>query len=128
MSLGKLLIPGIIIFYLISLSPAYAQEEKCKEYWICTDWSFCMGSGVQMRSCTDVNRCTTENERPAETQECTPQPIREVNVPQPESPGVTGLLVYNTPTILGIIVGILGIAAYILYRKWKDLKMFISPP
>ena len=125
---SRLVALSIIFFFVLSLATAYGQEEKCKEYWICTDWSFCLGSGVQMRSCTDVNRCTTESERPAETQECTPQPIKEINVPQQPSTGVTGLLVYNTPTVLGIVVVILGAAAYILYRKWKDLRMFISPP
>ena len=128
MSLWKLLIPGIIIFYLLSLVPVYAQEEKCTEFWICTDWSYCLGSGVRVRSCYDMNRCPTEKEKPAETETCTPATVREINLPQQESTGVTGLIISNTPTVLGIVAVILGVAAYILYRKWKDLKMFISPP
>jgi hypothetical protein len=75
-----------------------------------------------------VNRCAAGKSKPPEIQNCTPQAIREINIPQKEQPGVTGLLISNTPAVLGIIALVLGIAAYILYRKWKDLRMFISPP
>lgn len=119
---------GMIFFYVLSLMPAYAQEEKCTEFWICTDWSFCLGSGVQIRSCYDMNRCGTEREKPNETEACSPPAVRDIVLPEKESPGVTGMLISNTPTLLGIVAVALGVAAYILYRKWKDLRMFISPP
>jgi hypothetical protein len=115
------------LFLMISFSLAQAQE--CKEYWVCTDWSFCLGSGVQMRSCTDVNRCPTEREKPIETQACVPEPVREVEVPQAEETSpVTGLLVSNTPAILGIVALALGVAVYLVYRKWRDIRLFISAP
>jgi hypothetical protein len=126
MELLKILPAGLVFFFVLSLVPADAQP--CNESWVCMDWSFCLGSGVQMRSCTDLNRCVTEKDKPAEIQRCDPPIEREINLPQQEQPGVTGLLISNTPAVLAMIALALGVAAYILYRKWKDLRMFISPP
>lgn len=122
----KILSIGLLFLYSLSLVPVHAQT--CREYWVCTDWSFCLGSGVQLRTCSDISRCATEKDKPAESQKCTPAPLKEINLPQKEQPGVTGLLISNTPAVLAIIALVLGVAAYILYRKWKDLRMFISPP
>ncbi|MEM7816267.1 MAG: hypothetical protein QXN71_04050 [Candidatus Aenigmatarchaeota archaeon] len=120
---------GILALYIISTIPVYSQEA-CSEMWVCTDWSFCLGSGVQIRTCKDINRCGTENSKPPEVQECTPIAVRESVPPQepPDTGGVTGLLVTNAPTILGLVALSLLVAAYILYRKWKEIKMFVSAP
>jgi hypothetical protein len=118
---------GMLSFYLLSLIPAQAQQ--CNEFWICMDWSFCTGSGVQIRSCTDINRCGTEKLKPAETQSCTPMAVKEIVLPeQPADTGITGLLVSNAPTILGVVALTLFIVAYVMYRKWKDIRAFVSGP
>jgi len=122
----KILTPGILVLYLLSLTPVHAQE--CTEFWVCSDWSFCLGSGIRMRTCSDVNRCGTSESKPAETEKCTPVQPREVNLPEQENGGVTGLLVTNTPAILGVLALVLFVVVYLTYRKWKDVRMFISSP
>jgi hypothetical protein len=127
MCFSKLLASGIIMFCLLAAIPAHAQE--CIEFWVCSDWSYCLGSGIRMRTCTDINRCGTSDTKPAETQNCTPVQPREVNLPEnTETGGVTGLLVTNTPTILGILTLALLAAVYLMYKKWKDMRTFISSP
>lgn len=117
----------IAFLYFASFIPVRAQQD-CSEFWICTDWSFCLGSGVQMRECKDVNRCGTENTRPAETQACAPMATKEIVLPEKETGGVTGTLISNTPAVLGLIVLALLGAVYIAYRKIKDIRLFVSSP
>jgi len=45
----------------------------CVENWSCTDWSACVGS-VQTRTCTDLNECGTEVNKPSESQSCAVTP------------------------------------------------------
>lgn len=45
------------------------EPETCEEYWICTDWAECV-NGKQSRTCADVNRCGTEENKPVESQDC----------------------------------------------------------
>jgi hypothetical protein len=117
---------GILLFLVGALS---VQAQECSEYWVCTDWSFCMHSGMQARTCVDASRCGTEREKPNETQECVPVPIRDIVVPEPQDTGgITAAIISSTPTLLGIVALALGVAAYVLYRKWKDLRMFVSAP
>jgi len=113
--------------FLLSLIPAQAQD--CSEFWVCTDWSFCLGSGVQIRECKDANRCGTENLKPDETQKCTPVPPREIALPQSQDTGgITGMILSNAPAVLGIIALVLLLAVYIAYKKLRDIRMFVSPP
>ena len=42
----------------------------CEEDWTCTEWSECYPNGTQTRTCTDQNECGTEENKPAETQDC----------------------------------------------------------
>ena len=124
----KLIAFGALLLYFLSLIPAQAQE--CNEFWICTDWSFCTGTGMQIRTCKDLNSCGTEKLKPPEMQECVPIAVRDIVAPQEQSAdtGITGLLLSNTPAMLGILTMILLAAAYITYRKWKDIRMFVSSP
>jgi PGF-pre-PGF domain-containing protein len=41
----------------------------CTESWICTGWTTCV-SGNQLRACIDRNSCTTELDKPTESQTC----------------------------------------------------------
>ena len=126
MAHAKAAVLGILALYFLSLIPVHAEE--CTEFWVCSDWSFCLGSGIRMRTCSDVNRCGTADSKPAETEKCTPVQPRDINFPEQENGGVTGLLVTNTPAILGILALVLFVAVYLAYRKWKDVRMFISSP
>ena len=123
----KIIALGILALYFLSLIPVHAQE--CTEFWVCSDWSFCLGSGVRMRTCSDVNRCGTADTKPAETEKCSPVQPKEINLPEnTDTGGVTGLLVTNTPTVLGIVVLVLFVAVYLTYKKWKDVRLFMSSP
>jgi hypothetical protein len=43
---------------------------KCTEAWTCTEWSACSTDGLQTRTCTDLNNCRVQREKPSEIQEC----------------------------------------------------------
>lgn len=46
-----------------------AGETACVEDWLCTEWTECV-TGKQSRSCADINRCGTEENRPEEMKSC----------------------------------------------------------
>lgn len=46
-----------------------SKSTTCVEAWSCTDWSQC-ANGQQSRTCSDLNNCGTENDKPAVTQSC----------------------------------------------------------
>jgi cellulose biosynthesis protein BcsQ len=43
----------------------------CHEKWECTQWSECRPEGFQYRTCIDVNKCGTTEDKPKEKRECT---------------------------------------------------------
>lgn len=45
------------------------EEVTCTEDWICTDWTECV-NGKQTRTCADVNRCGTTEDKPELMQSC----------------------------------------------------------
>ncbi|MFH1239702.1 MAG: S-layer protein domain-containing protein [Candidatus Diapherotrites archaeon] len=45
------------------------ESEICTEDWYCTDWGTCI-SGEQVRDCTDLSSCGTENNKPSLMQSC----------------------------------------------------------
>ncbi len=47
------------------------EALPCIENWQCTDWSACT-DGTQSRTCTDGNSCGTTQDKPPESQACTP--------------------------------------------------------
>jgi hypothetical protein len=44
----------------------------CTESWSCTTWNECSSSSTQARTCTDLNSCGTTENKPVESQSCTP--------------------------------------------------------
>lgn len=48
----------------------------CDEAWACADWSSCMISDIQIRTCEDLRKCGTELHKPPQTRSCiyTPYP------------------------------------------------------
>jgi len=47
----------------------------CEELWVCSDWSTCPESEVQIRECKDLHNCGTTKNKPKETQKCTFVPV-----------------------------------------------------
>ena len=45
--------------------------KLCSTLWVCTDWSPCQNSNIQLRECTDLNKCGSTRNRPNLTQQCT---------------------------------------------------------
>ncbi len=44
--------------------------EGCVEAWTCTPWSECQPDNTKTRTCTDMNDCGTELNKPSEIQSC----------------------------------------------------------
>jgi hypothetical protein len=44
--------------------------EKCIPEWVCSEWDTCLPSGIQLRTCTDVNRCGSADDRPDVIRDC----------------------------------------------------------
>ncbi len=87
----------------------------CEEDWQCGEWSECSPEGKQMRTCSDVNSCRTEESKPAEEQECV------YVAPEPEPAPETGP---NYGLISGVIAVLVaaGAAWYFLKYKKKGKK------
>jgi hypothetical protein len=61
---------------VLSSSEVLNEYQSCTESWTCTGWSTCANS-QQTRACTDNNDCETTNNKPSETQTCTPETCTE---------------------------------------------------
>ena len=48
----------------------YSSSRTCTASWSCTAFSSCSATGVQTRTCTDLNNCGTTAGKPDETQTC----------------------------------------------------------
>jgi len=62
-----------------SLSATVPCPTPCEERWSCTEWTVCRASGVQTRTCIDLNRCGGTQTKPGQLQPCTatsPSPVR----------------------------------------------------
>lgn len=46
------------------------HESTCVENWNCGSWSECTEQGTQTKTCTDVNSCGTNKNKPSTTQSC----------------------------------------------------------
>ncbi|UCD07773.1 MAG: hypothetical protein JSW41_02275 [Candidatus Aenigmatarchaeota archaeon] len=129
------------------IPPEPEEPETCTEDWECTDWFECY-NGKQSRVCTDLNDCETEENKPAEQQECSVKICDAgeqrcdgddlvvcsqnedswalaktcedgcLNGLCQSAAGITGLVI-NTTTIAGIIIVII-IVGGIAY--WKKLR------
>lgn len=72
----KLAVVLVIILISIVLVSGCVQDGKpgCAPDWSCTDWSECTRtgptSGTQIRTCEDLNNCSTIMGRPTESQTC----------------------------------------------------------
>jgi hypothetical protein len=86
--------------------PAYRLgEEPCTENWECSEWSDCVDN-QQTRSCSDLNNCGTEENKPATSQSCSVQEEDTGNI-------------FNFYYLAGGIIIIVLIAAVIIFLKGK---------
>ena len=51
------------------------EIEKCVPEWQCTNWSECTNYGIQSRKCSDINSCSSLENKPLEKQSCTPSSL-----------------------------------------------------
>ena len=47
------------------------SNEPISCQWECDDWSECLSTAIQTRTCTEINGCGSDEGRPAEEQACT---------------------------------------------------------
>ena|GEM_PF-6247018 len=51
------------------------HNAPCQPVWSCLPWSGCL-DGISKRTCIDINRCDSTNDKPAELAGCTiPEPV-----------------------------------------------------
>ncbi|MBU0980547.1 MAG: hypothetical protein KJ709_07090 [Nanoarchaeota archaeon] len=55
---------------LNSITIGYLTQVECQEDWECGDWEECQEDNTQVRTCTDLNGCGTEDEKPETEQDC----------------------------------------------------------
>jgi hypothetical protein len=56
---------------LISTEPIREEIETCTPDWSCGSWSECSNSGMQTRTCTDLNNCNGNSKnKPSEAKTC----------------------------------------------------------
>ncbi len=101
-------------------------EPICKPEWVCTSWSpvGCPPSGVQSRSCAEINGCKFPGRPPASNQECMYEPEEEL-----ESEELSGFVIPDLITtwfwllwflvILMLIISGL-CAIYLLEKKEEE--------
>lgn len=46
------------------------NQNVCNPDWKCSEWSACLNSNTQTRTCSDTNSCNTSAGKPSETQNC----------------------------------------------------------
>jgi len=76
---GKYSCPGTTILKASSNDKKGCFAPECKESWICPEFGACLND-TRTRECSDVNRCGTTKEKPAETQTC----VSPIPVPAPK--------------------------------------------
>lgn len=57
-----------LLVFLILLSLVYAQE--CQENWLCQEWTECNEDNFQARTCVDLNKYGTLENRPDLVKDC----------------------------------------------------------
>jgi len=80
MKLLTFLISFVIIMILVT-GCMRTDPEPCTPNWQCSDWTACSLSGIQTRDCSDLNSCGSQNEIPAEIQNCAAQTNAQVVSP-----------------------------------------------
>lgn len=62
--------------YVVSIPAATSSggggggSYYCKESWSCTEWGPCLSTNVNLRTCTDSNKCGTDKNKPETQQTC----------------------------------------------------------
>ena len=74
--------------------------ETCTEDWSCDAWTECSG-GTQTRTCTDVNDCETEENKPAESQTCEIVDEQEEQEEEEETTETELVVEDTTPVVTG---------------------------
>ncbi len=73
--------------------PPQEKQIVCTPNWECGVWSECSEEGNQIRTCIDIHRCGTDQQKPKESQTCTltkNEPLPEVLVEAPHPIQIIG--------------------------------------
>ena len=71
-------------------SNSNSNSNSCNPNWDCTSWNDCSSSGIQTRTCSDAEKCGTNNNKPPTTKSCvyaTPQSANHENESQVKTTG-----------------------------------------
>lgn len=95
--------------------------QACQEKWICSEWSACK-DGIQTRTCSDENKCGTNNKEPFISQPCSSEERKEEA--KAETPIITGFFLglSTTDWLTGIVIGIIAAAIIIFILKRKPTR------
>ncbi len=102
-------------------APAVTDGSTCTEIWECTEWSECI-DGIQTRTCTDINGCTTEFDKPLESQEC------EIVVEEAARgfAAITGAFIANLGKYPGILWVLVLLILAVVYYYRKQIKAYFK--
>jgi hypothetical protein len=79
------------------------DSELCFELWECSGWSECT-DGMQTRTCTDLNHCKTQLQKPAEKRACL-NDVQELSVvEEPEQTNLTWFIIALIILIVLLVV------------------------
>ena len=71
----KIIIIGLLmsVLFVAGCISGIGNEETCTPNIQCSSWSECNSSGMQTRTCNDLNNCKVPTIKPILTQNCTPE-------------------------------------------------------
>lgn len=92
--------------------------QQCQERWLCSDWSAC-ANGIQTRTCSDANKCGTNNNEPMTAQPCSAE--EETEGAPLTITGFVSLVAGNTAYLLLIALLAVAVLLTIFRREWIPL-------
>ena len=92
-----------------------APPVECIENWECTDWPIaCPSSGIQTRTCIELNECLTENERPQAQRFCIVLNQEQVQIKLTPGSVIVSAALGISVFLTNLIQSIINILSYLL--------------
>lgn len=114
-----------------TIGPMVLFTGSCTESWSCGAWGTCL-SGLQNRTCTDVNDCGTTDDRPALSQVCSTGGGGGGGTPANETDmeDTTGRIVgFGVDEIKkSLLILFLGIAVLMIVLNWSTIRESFGKP
>ncbi len=100
--------------------------SACNEVWVCGQWNECIDR-ERTRDCIDQNSCGTTNNKPRTAESCAIDNTTANKAAIPGA-GITGFAIAgNEPWLLGLVIVIILIIAYILWKKLRKPSSIYNP-